>query len=558
MPGQEEGEELFGEDDEEYTGSSASDEDEDFPPISKQLQKSASSNTTTRKKIDVDVFSDSSEEDEELAYLKSIGPSKHDKVKELISRQKIKSKEPISILKKASKYSPKISTKSTELPKKVSSKASKTQLKKEISTHIRPGSKKAGSKLTGILKTTTEASGVISSTVDHFFDEILEWDLYSSLKKEFQKESDGSGSIGEEDEEIIKVPSQFRSYDHYFSVWKPLALQEVRAQALNGIMTDRPVAVHIKAKAPAGSFLAGTCKIRLDHKQRLSSHQKDHLNSLFSNDLVLLTPTRDYFDRLTLGDSNKSLKKHTKNNHDKKQQSNKRSEIEDSENSPEALMPPKSVLGIVNSQKSTREGLLIRVLSASWRTIDQEEDLYLFKVSNLITSVREFRALCDCKDYNLMPLLLSGHHKQGSMQLDTLGIEYVRWLQRTFNESQLEAITAAATSHGFTLIKGPPGTGKTTTLKGLLNSLHLREYSCYYNAVLDVARRPDHETEKAWAAIGNEKPHILVTAPSNAAVDNIVGKVMEEGFCDGEGRRYFPQIVRVGRGLVSLDQFVIC
>lgn len=42
-----------------------------------------------------------------------------------------------------------------------------------------------------------------------------------------------------------------------------------------------------------------------------------------------------------------------------------------------------------------------------------------------------------------------------------------------------------------------------------------------------------------------------VTAPSNAAVDNIVGKVIEEGFCDGEGRRYFPKIVRVGRGLVS-------
>jgi senataxin len=129
-------------------------------------------------------------------------------------------------------------------------------------------------------------------------------------------------------------------------------------------------------------------------------------------------------------------------------------------------------------------------------------------------------------------------------------LEYVRWLRRSFNESQQEAIAAAATSHGFTLIKGPPGTGKTTTLKGLLNSLHLREYSRYYNAVLDVARRPDNETNEAWARIGNEKPHILVTAPSNAAVDNIVGKVIEEGFCDGEGRRYFPQIVRVGRGLV--------
>ena len=57
---------------------------------------------------------------------------------------------------------------------------------------------------------------------------------------------------------------------------------------------------------------------------------------------------------------------------------------------------------------------------------------------------------------------------------------------------------------------GPPGTGKTTTLKGLLNSLHLREYNRYYNAVLDVAQLPDDETAKAWARVGNEKPHILV------------------------------------------------
>eukprot|EP00644_Phytophthora_capsici_P004094 jgi/Phyca11/557343/estExt2_Genewise1Plus.C_PHYCAscaffold_1070047 len=142
------------------------------------------------------------------------------------------------------------------------------------------------------------------------------------------------------------------------------------------------------------------------------------------------------------------------------------------------------------------------------------------------------------------------------MKLDSLGLKYVQWLSRTFNESQREAITAAATSEGFTLIKGPPGTGKTTTLKGLLNSLHLREYNRYYNAVLDVARRPDNETAKAWAQVGNEKPHILVTAPSNAAVDNIVSKVIEEGFCDGEGRRYFPKIVRVGRGLSANVQSV--
>jgi hypothetical protein len=179
-------------------------------------------------------------------------------------------------------------------------------------------------------------------------------------------------------------------------------------------------------------------------------------------------------------------------------------------------------------------------------------------MSNLITSFREFRALCECREYKLMPLLLEGHAQPRPMTLDTLGVGYLEWMTRSFNESQQDAITAAATSQGFTLIKGPPGTGKTTTLKGLLNSLHLREYNRYYNAVLDVARRPDHETATAWASIGREKPHILVAAPSNIAVDNIVGKIMDEGFCDGEGRQYFPQIVRVGRGAVRRnDQNII-
>jgi hypothetical protein len=48
-----------------------------------------------------------------------------------------------------------------------------------------------------------------------------------------------------------------------------------------------------------------------------------------------------------------------------------------------------------------------------------------------------------------------------------------------------------------------------------------------------------------------------VTAPSNAAVDNIIGKIIAEGFCDGEGRKYFPKIVRVGRGMVCVLSSII-
>jgi len=44
------------------------------------------------------------------------------------------------------------------------------------------------------------------------------------------------------------------------------------------------------------------------------------------------------------------------------------------------------------------------------------------------------------------------------------------------------------------------------------------------------------------------KPRILVCAPSNTAVDNIILKIMDDGFLDGTGRPYKPNIVRVGVG----------
>lgn len=45
-----------------------------------------------------------------------------------------------------------------------------------------------------------------------------------------------------------------------------------------------------------------------------------------------------------------------------------------------------------------------------------------------------------------------------------------------------------------------------------------------------------------------KRPRILVCAPSNAAVDNIILKIMEDGFIDGSGSRYNPSIVRIGSG----------
>ncbi|KAG3114204.1 hypothetical protein PI125_g6657 [Phytophthora idaei] len=382
-------------------------------------------------------------------------------------------------------------------------------------------------------------------TLDNFFDEILEWKFYEALRRETQSShsyntANDESEEGEVEVEVEKVPSKFRSYEHYFSVWKPLALEEVEAQTINVVTTDHPSPIPVTVKGFGATFISRSCKIRVDpKKQNIPGMRRksgwDHLNELFMNDLVLISPDQDYFRKALA--SSKGVK------------------IEANGEAAQETSPV-GFLAIVATQRASKEGLTMTILRSGLGALEKEENIYVFKLNNLITSVREFRALCDCSQYGLMPLLLSGEYKQGTMQLDSLGLKYVQWLSRTFNDSQREAITAAATSEGFTLIKGPPGTGKTTTLKGLLNSLHLREYNRYYNAVLDVARRPDNETAKAWAQVGNEKPHILVTAPSNAAVDNIVSKVIEEGFCDGEGRRYFPKIVRVGRGLSTNVQSV--
>ncbi len=60
-----------------------------------------------------------------------------------------------------------------------------------------------------------------------------------------------------------------------------------------------------------------------------------------------------------------------------------------------------------------------------------------------------------------------------------IGINFMSWLERKLNPSQKFAVEWAATHEGFTLIKGPPGTGKTTTLTALLNAIHVREYNRY-------------------------------------------------------------------------------
>ena len=109
-------------------------------------------------------------------------------------------------------------------------------------------------------------------------------------------------------------------------------------------------------------------------------------------------------------------------------------------------------------------------------------------------AVREFKALCSLKEMPLTKYILSGQHetsheskvaptgKNGKDILsefggsNALGIGFRIWVKSKFNHSQQASISAAAREYGdggFTLVKGPPGTGKVSVPKlVILNSSH--------------------------------------------------------------------------------------
>ena len=91
-------------------------------------------------------------------------------------------------------------------------------------------------------------------------------------------------------------------------------------------------------------------------------------------------------------------------------------------------------------------------------------------------------------------------------------------------------------------------TTETTTLCAVLNSLHIRQYNKYYDEVRTIATKLTGTRETALAMARRAKPRLLVCAPSNAAIDNIILKIMEDGFVDGRGQRYNPSMIRVGVG----------
>ncbi|XP_010541131.1 PREDICTED: uncharacterized ATP-dependent helicase C29A10.10c [Tarenaya hassleriana] len=227
------------------------------------------------------------------------------------------------------------------------------------------------------------------------------------------------------------------------------------------------------------------------------------------------------------------------------------------------------------------------------RKLKPKEIWRLTVLGSLATTQREYVALHAFSRLNPQmqnailrpsPEQFPNYEEQTPAMPDCFTPNFVDHLHRSFNSPQLAAIhwaamhTAAGTGSGikrqdpwpFTLVQGPPGTGKTHTVWGMLNVIHLVQYQHYYTSLLkklapesykqvnesssdnvvagsidEVLQNMDQNLFRTLPQLC-AKPRMLVCAPSNAATDELLSRVLDRGFIDGEMKVYRPDVARVG------------
>ncbi|KAG0258502.1 DEAD-box type RNA helicase [Mortierella polycephala] len=162
----------------------------------------------------------------------------------------------------------------------------------------------------------------------------------------------------------------------------------------------------------------------------------------------------------------------------------------------------------------------------------------ILKMMNLTPTHREYAALSAMRYYELRDDILDPpnvlHPKPSSETLQKIMDTY------KVNTPQAQAIIGAIERpKGFTLIQGPPGTGKTKTILGLVGALLADGARLRSAPVVQSSRVADRELETGTVG------RILVCAPSNAAIDEIV-KRLKGGIRNTTGVIFTPKVVRVG------------
>ncbi|KAL6652887.1 hypothetical protein ACP70R_011812 [Stipagrostis hirtigluma subsp. patula] len=406
---------------------------------------------------------------------------------------------------------------------------------------------------------SASASSSTAATMDRFHKIVLSWDylrLVADAKAQGDKKAKG----------LKPVKDTYASVAEYLGVFEPLLFEEIKAQIVQG-RSDEEEEAGLDWQRGA---VASCTESEGFHKVSIVG-VADFREIVSENDLVLLskekfeegvTPTAYAFALVEQRGGGEMISLRT------------------------------FVAGEIknlNVAKPVNSPRLQRIASIFATT---NSFLWVLKICSLSTIIREYTAMHSVASLPFKDLILSAAEKQkdGDDQSRAWNVPepLMDHLKTNLNDSQLDAVNAGLSRRSFVLIQGPPGTGKTQTILGLLSAvLHSAPARMQTKGGIDVQKHGpelDIEGKRAhWMKAspwllganprdlimpidgddgfyptGNElKPevvssnrkyraHVLVCAPSNSALDEIVLRVLQTGIRDENNNTYNPKIVRIG------------
>jgi hypothetical protein len=175
--------------------------------------------------------------------------------------------------------------------------------------------------------------------------------------------------------------------------------------------------------------------------------------------------------------------------------------------------------------------------------LSRNGDVCVTVVGSMATMVREFDSLANVSDMALRHCLIDPRaNKPDIVEFASSG--EVPAVLRGANRMQMQIVRhVLSVRRGFTLVQGPPGTGKTRTIVMLLEAL------------LRASTRSAHSPaarnmyQAAFAC-----PRVLVCAPSNAAVDEIMSRIIVAHKI-GTQNPLNAEVVRIGQVSDAFEKF---
>lgn len=160
------------------------------------------------------------------------------------------------------------------------------------------------------------------------------------------------------------------------------------------------------------------------------------------------------------------------------------------------------------------------------------------KIQSITPLEREYGALQGLQYYDLCNQIVKAKPSPRINYSD----KQIAALQDIYNvnRAQSEAINAALDNEGFSLIQGPPGSGKTKTIVAIVGGLLSSTLGSSIGSTrIAVPGQRNGD-------IGGASKKLLVCAPSNAAVDELVMR-LKAGVKTKNGKEYPLNVVRIGR-----------